>query len=508
MARAARGAPSLVLLQAFRAASSVVFFAFAARLLPRIEEYGLLSALTLLYNLYAVLTGLGLPAAETYYMARALSQGTGQEASVLRLGLGVGLLAGLTASLSNALLSRPLAALVIGEAGAAGLISLLSLSLLPNTLCGHLYAALRAQQRFREAASIEAAGVTIRNLGGLALLSLYGLPGALYGWALGDTTRLALYLLRLRGLMERGGTGLGLGPLLKYGLSPYANDLVGYLYGSLDRLLLLTLLGSRQLGLYTPGVTAALMVSSLIGAAGDALFPEFSRRAGRGDVEGMMRASRLSSRYLAAFAVPCLVGLAAVSLPTVQLFAGLRYSASSPVLLIVALAASGTAFSLVAGSLCLSLGVPRLIFYSTLAGAASQGALSLLLIPPLGLLGAALSKGSSLLIAFSSNLALLSRRWNVRRSFDWPMLAKAYIASFAAGLAALLVQGAVYHRYLLPLYVLSGLFAYAATLRALRAWSKEDAGILRELLGPRAWRAAEPLMALAGLKAARADQGS
>ncbi|MER3601733.1 MAG: hypothetical protein C4339_03340 [Nitrososphaerota archaeon] len=501
MARqAARGASLLLLLQALRGISSVIFFALAARLLPRIEDYGQLSALTLVYNLYGLACGLGLPAAETYYMAQALGQGQAAEAAaVLRLGLSLGLGVSLAAAALNALLALPLAAFLLGDPGAAPLIGLLSLSLVPSSLSGHLYAALRAQRRFPEATSIEAIGVSIRNVGGVLLLWRLGLAGAPLGWALGDACRFVLYLWRTGPLLTRRDQAFGATRLLSYAAAPYANDLVSYVYGSVDRVLLLKLLGSRPLGLYTPAVTAALLVSNLVAAMGDALFPELSTRAGRGDAKGMARVSRLASRYLGLGAVPAMIGLASVATPTVTLFAGLRYEASAPVLAMVALSLSLTTQALIAGSLSLSLGLPRFILYSTLLGSALQAALSLALIPWLSLSGAALARALSALGSFLALLMLLARRWPVLQSIDWGSLAKAYIASIPCSLAALGLQLLYYGRYLLPAYISAGLVAYLLALRSLRVWREEDGRLLRELVGARAWRFARPLRLLAGL---------
>lgn len=179
------------------------------------------------------------------------------------------------------------------------------------------------------------------------------------------------------------------------------------------------------------------------------------------------------------FAAPVLFGVAAVSDPLLRLLYGAKYLPAIPVLTALSLFALSLAASQPAQYLLVS--AERQVFYLVwlIVAAAIDIVGNLLLIPPLGALGAAVGKGVSQFVAAVGFLGYMMRQFDV--SLPWLRIAKLLAAS-AAMLGAVRLVG--WRLPALPALVLGipvGAAVFVVLMRWLRCLDPTDRDRLRQL---------------------------
>ncbi len=216
-------------------------------------------------------------------------------------------------------------------------------------------------------------------------------PLPLMGWAF---SRLCA---RLRPRLR--GTGAAAGQLFHHGLRFYGNDLLGMLASQLDRVFVISLLGSGETGVYVVALSLAHVVGVLPAAVASVLFP---KACGRPDAEiarVVARAARVTTAATAAAAL--LVGLLG-PLILALVYGSEFVAAAGPARLLLAEAVlAGTA--VVLGQAFLASGRATTVIAGQAVGVAASVPLLLLLVPRLGLPGAAVA----LLVATGARLVVL-----------------------------------------------------------------------------------------------------
>jgi O-antigen/teichoic acid export membrane protein len=140
---------------------------------------------------------------------------------------------------------------------------------------------------------------------------------------------------------------------------------------------------------------------------------------------------------------------------------------------------TSTAFAglpVVLGDTVLSL---ELAILNIILGAAS----TLILLPSLGIAGAAIARGITMATGLVLTIFALKSRISV--GFDIEAFWKSLVSSGVMAAIVLLVQAHYYSRYLLPAYVVVGGFTYFSMLFVLRTINAQDVQLLHEYLGPR-----------------------
>lgn len=261
----------------------------------------------------------------------------------------------------------------------------------------------------------------------------------------------------------------GMRETLSVGSAFSASKAGAVLLANIDAVLIQAFLGSVAGGLYAAAYRMNLVISTISSIYADSTSRSISHLA-RTDRDGLMRLDSRVISHLFLLGLPISVGGAILAEPLVTTAFGAEYADSAPV---AALLLAGTALRFpnsVMNVTALGLGLERAVAMRYGVVVAVNLAMNLLLIPTLGIEGAAISMLVSALLSFSVNL-VLAHRCGLR--FLYPeRLVKGLIAA-AVMAPVLLALRDVF--VLLP--ILAGGLVYGAVLLMLRTFDRQDLDI-------------------------------
>jgi len=481
--RVARGATYLFIQGLIGNLAGVVYFAFAARLLPTVAELGVVTALSMVSTLFVTFACLALPGAVTKYVAEYVGRTRLDIAKgVSKAGFKIGIATAFLSFLVCFLAAPFLAELLLGDPSRADLLRLLAIDIIPIVLVQFSTGIIYGLQDFRRYCFSSVFSTLVRFGGAVFLLFRgMGVAGILIGWIVGDYVMLALtgYLSHVS-LKCVAANEYSFRKLLDYSTPLYGSGILSYFSSTIDRYVVLGLAGASVLGIYSPAVTAAGVVGIVTGALSNALFPQLSEMYGRYGVNALKDACRTASRYVSLIYMPLAVGLAVTALPVITLFAGDRYSSGAPALAVIALASAFTCLGAVLNNVLLSIGRTRIFLVASVIAISVDSLLCILLVGPLGSLGAAISRAALILSLF-----LVPALW-LRSIMGLNVDSDAYLKSLigSAVMAGVVMVAEVYWtgRYLLPVYILIGGTVYLVMLRLLRAVKQRDIELVKQFL--------------------------
>lgn len=367
---------------------------------------GVQSLLVLLPTLVASLAMLGVASATPVLLHRGYN-----ETRLLPNLLGLGLV---TAG-AIVLLAVPLLPLLAGYVSGEYVVTprqvLLGMLLLPPLLLADYGRALLAARRDLRAVAVSQATQALAQLSfALALVLLLGLGaiGAVWATVLAAFVGLAwtLHALAPLGSLWPRLQRQVLRPLLELGLRGHVGNVMQTFNYRLDLLLVQGFLGQAQVGLYFTAVALAELVWYLPNAVASALLPEVAASRDRALTGRVVRmtvpATMLGALGLLAVAWPAFAFLRPAYLPAVAPMAVLLVG-------VVALSLHKVLASDLSGR-----GLPQYPSFSSTVALGITLVADLLLIPRLGILGAALAST----LAYTTQTVLLTVIW-VRQGGGW-----------------------------------------------------------------------------------------
>ncbi|MCJ7770270.1 flippase [Candidatus Bathyarchaeota archaeon] len=474
----ARGASYLLFQGLVTNLANVVYFAFAARLLPTLADVGRVSTLALLVVLFTTAGSLAIPAAVTKFISY-LDMGKYRDVNgVFKLNLKAGTLLSLLAAAACFISSGPIASYLLGSEDYTILLQLLSLDVFLSTLYPFFIASLQGIQRFGDIAKVGIVTALIRNTVAIfGLISGHGMFGVIAGWTLGDVSA-ALYALFLSARAFTGGANRqDLKPLMSFSFPLYVSQLLTYAIGTVDRYLVVILASQAALGIYNPAVAATGVLALVTTSIGNVLFPMMSKRRGTSGNESLKDVSKVASKYVFLAYVPMALGMAATAEPTMIFFVGEQFSAGALPLAILAVAAACSGATIIINNILLAEGRTSVFTFASLISLVADVALSFLLIGSLGSVGAALARSSTIIISLVFPLLFLGEP--AQKYLDSRVFAKALLASCVMALAVWGIESIRMSKYLLPVYVGVGLIVYMGMIKILKVVSKEDFNFAR-----------------------------
>lgn len=286
-----------------------------------------------------------------------------------------------------------------------------------TTLLSYLVAMLMGQERFRARAALNLTTQVAEFCGILGLMWLFGrrpemsVLGNLLG--LLASALLAAWLLRrpLRGVWRVGNVGRNWGAALSLGVRGQPANLATFFNYRLDVFIVNYLLNPAQVGLYAVGVMASESLWQLPHAAATALFPRTARTIGAGADEFtclVLRQVLLSACVLG-------VAMALASPVLIPLIFGADFTPSVAVIFWIL---PGT-IALAAGKvMCADLAARGKVEHISLFALATlivTVGLDLLLVPRMGIRGAALA--SSIAYLVDAALIAIALKWVLKVSW-------------------------------------------------------------------------------------------
>ena len=195
-----------------------------------------------------------------------------------------------------------------------------------------------------------------------------------------------------------------------------------------------------QFGIYNRGMPVVQLVTMLATSLSVLFIPALAEAKATGDKKLIAERCRLSLRWFWLIGMAASIGIAVLAEPiNIALY---EDGTGTGVIRWIAFTAAGSALSIISAALLQGLGIVKAPALHLLAAAAAKALLNLLLVPQLGITGAAIASVAAHFLAAALNIALLARTAGLRigagRALAMPaaVLAGMALAAGAAMLAA------------------------------------------------------------------------
>ena len=187
-------------------------------------------------------------------------------------------------------------------------------------------------------------------------------------------------------------------------------------------------------GIYNRGLPLVQLVTMLATSLSVLFIPAMAEARLKGGPEAVRQQAGLALRWFWLIGLAASAGLAVLADPINRMLYG--DAAGTEALRYMALTAAGSTVSIIAAALLQGLGAVRAPAFSMLAAAGVKALLNVMLVPALGISGAALAGTAAYMLAAGLNVALLARLTAMRPA-PGAVLAKPALVIAAMSLAAL-----------------------------------------------------------------------
>lgn len=324
------------------------------------EDFGLVALALIFISLLETVSDLGVSQALIVAPATALRE-RAQTAFAFGVALGTGLAIVVTAL-------SPLAAAFFDEPELTAILPVLGANFVLRSLGNTHYALAQRRLEFRSRSAAELGDVAVRGATGIGLaLAGFGAWSLVIGYLAGTVALVvilwALVPFRPAGLPRRAH----LRPLLRFGGTLSAVDIVAAIIANVDYLMVGRVLGTASLGLYSLGFRLPeLLIVNLSVVAGRVLFPALATVSGARRGEAFLR----SLRYSAMLSLPLAGAMAMLAEPLTLALFGDQWRGSVDPMRVLTLYAFFVAVGIPAGALykatgradiLLKLAIPRAV---------------------------------------------------------------------------------------------------------------------------------------------------
>lgn len=304
---------------------------------------------------------------------------------------------------------------------------------------------IEGELRVDQTAFPEAAKQLVWVVAGAILLHLgYGVPGVITGLLLGFVA-MGMLAWRHRST-EFGRPGWSEArSLARYAGFAAITSVGGYVYNWLDIALIGYFLTRSDVGVYEVAWKVSVVVLIMSRALARSLFPVVSRLIEENrtrEIEALIPKAMTVSLYLV---IPACVGALLLGEEVLQVVFGPEYSESALVLVVLVAATVPEALQQVVGRTLLGLDRPELAARATGVAVLLNVVLNLLLIPSIGLIGAALATTvASLVGGFGLHVYYLSRHIRLLfpiKDIGWCLVAVFVMAAVVVGVTKFVDAG-------------------------------------------------------------------
>lgn len=456
----------------------LVYFVFLARLLPP-YEMGVLTVLLLILYLIEMVGDLGLSNASSKYIPDLMGKGDIDGASsVYRKILGTNMLFGFSLSALCFIMAPWLSLALTQTLEYVVLFRVLSLSVLTGLISLAAFGFVQGIQHWREYAGISIVHFTIRRFLGLYLVFIgLGLIGIVYGWILGDILGIFLSLLVVdRRLKSTVSASFPLPKLLVFSIPVLGYNLLRYAVQWVDRVFVMGYMSLFDLGIYQIAIYALTVLGIIPLSIFTALYPQLSELYAKRGIQALDKIFKSVTRYTILIFTPIVFAVITLHRPIIALFAGLRYIEASIPLAIMCVGALAWGLALIINSFLMTLEQTKAVFGVMSTSFVLYLMASLLLVPNLGLIGAATVRGS---LPFAMLfLGFYALRKHMTTEFDREACWKGFTASVIASVVIVLLKQATPSYVLLVAYGVIGAIAYVGMLVVLKSIHHYDVDFL------------------------------
>jgi len=486
-----RGTMFVMLSRTTSMIAMLVFSIIMARSLGR-DVYGLISIAIGVFGLATILGDMGLNVASTRYTAIHRKKGEREEIiAILRASITIKVVSGVALMLVLWLVSPGLEDAFNKPVGR--LISLMALAIVFNMPASAFQAIIRGHHRLDLFAGCNMARDIVWLTSSVILVNMgYGVEGAIIGHVIGQIVWFAANIIAYFGFIHVKAAPADVQKtarrLILFGLPVITMDVMIFVYNWTDTFVIGFFRPTSEVSSYNIAFGMINMIMIFIGSVSITIFPIISERSARKDPVELTEHYNRLTRIVSLIVFPVLSFLVFVQ-PFVFLVYGDEYLAGLAVLWILAIWGYFRPFGSMSATMLTALGRQHYVLYATTFVAIANLGLNLVLVPWIGMIGAAIASTISISAGTVLSVRYLERLEGVRPNVRTPvkMLALSVVVvipfslllhgvdlllPFSTSLAALvLVLGAVGLAYL-------AVFLWLA--RRFRLLDDDDVRVLRE----------------------------
>ncbi len=263
--------------------------------------------------------------------------------------------------------------------------------------------------------------------------------------------------------------------LVFFGSQLFGANAVNVIANHADIMIIGYFLATADIGYYSIAISLSMFLTLIPSAIQTITYPATSRYWSQDNHQALRKMIDKSMKYSACILLPVGLGVGFFSREIVTAIygGGFIYAASPLVVLLVARVIRGSTIIPIGGSFS-AVGRPDIALKTTALSAGLNVGLNILLIPRMGILGAAVATTVSLLLATAIWLIFMPRILKVRPDYKW------YIQAIGlAGLAIILFSAGI--RLINP-YVLGGIILVVYIALVLRfLLTREDRAMIRSV---------------------------
>jgi O-antigen/teichoic acid export membrane protein len=457
----------------------IIYFAFIARLLLEVSDLGKIVSISIFSDLLVTLTTLSISSAITKYFSESIGKGDKEEAyGIIANGFKFLLLSSILSSIICIIFAKQISLVFLKNSEDFFYFWLLSIHIFFIILSQVFTSVIYATQMFKEYFIIYTLSNSTKTFVSIILLKIgFGVIGVIIAWITSSFLLLVVSIIFSKNLLKIRKGYFPFKTMLKYSVPIYGSSIISYFQSTIDKYILLLLIDPEALGLYAPAVTAMAYVAGFSGYITSAIFPKISELFGKKDLITMSKSLKEASRYSSIIYIPLAFGLAAVAIPTIDLFAGSRYLEGGLPLMILALTSIILPINNTLGIYFASIGNTKVFFISSLFSLIMESILSLMIIPKLSIIGAALSRGLSVFFSFIVFLIYLDNK----KIIDWKTFSKISFVSLLMSIVVYCLTLIIYSKYFLPIYIMIGGIIYIILILKFRIINKNDIELILSL---------------------------
>jgi len=225
-------------------------------------------------------------------------------------------------------------------------------------------------------------------------------------------------------------------------------------------------------------------IGFIVGPFGSILLPKFSEFFGRNDINSIRIFSSKAVELLLTIYLPVALLIAAISSPILLFLSSSQYLPVTIPIIIILLINSIFIIANVFGPALQSIRKTRIFIISSGLALASNFILSVMLIPPFKMVGAAIGFSSIYVVSFFI-LYYFMKKYDLI-SFERIKILKIYISGFLMFIIMFIIQHLLGYSILrLILYIVLGFVIYIVFLKAFRIFNNEDLEFFMFLLPKR-----------------------
>jgi O-antigen/teichoic acid export membrane protein len=265
---------------------------------------------------------------------------------------------------------------------------------------------------------------------------------------------------------------------LNYGLPLVPGNLSSWVVNSSDRYLIALFLGAAAVGYYAPGYTAGATIGMVSAPLGFLLAPVLSKYYDENNIADIRTIMTYSLKYYIGIALPCVFALSVLSRPILLVLTTQQIATNG--YLVTPFVAAGTALLGVYSVLVTIIALKKktaIIGTIWILAAALNFGLNLVLIPYLGLIGAALTTFLAFLLAFVLTTIYSFRYFKF--DVNYGFIVKSVCGSSIIGLFLLLWSPSGFFSIVLSIALATAI--YLTILLALRGFTIQEAKLIYKI---------------------------